>query len=313
MPYLNGQVPYSVVSVVLASGTDENGYWEFRCTPAFAARWAYAKAEAVRRFGRPIFIRTGWNIYRPLFSQVIARDNACAAGNCAGAAVPKTSSHGGEWRGRPCLAVDVDPNGLTWDQVDQAMEAAGFSARLITEQMSGIRGGERWHYIDFNAFGPIPAGMDSTPFEGEELAEPIRKEEDMPGIRIHHQVFTNGNQAYVVETDTGFFIPGADYLAALVKAYGIDLDKLPHVNEYDWNAVTQAKALSLGGYPQAAAVVISDAQIQTIAAAAATAATASAQDVDAAQIAAAVEAQLRDEFAAVPGAVADEQHARLAE
>ena len=165
MPWSNGQIPDSVVSVVLASGHDENGYWEFRCTPAFAARWAFAKLEAERRFGRTIHIRTGWNIYRPLFPQQTARRSACAQGNCNGAAYPGSSSHGGEWNGRPCLAVDVDPNGLTWDQVDQAMAAAGFAIQQITEAMSGIRGGERWHYIDFNAFGPVPAGSNSTSWE----------------------------------------------------------------------------------------------------------------------------------------------------
>lgn len=170
MPYLNGQVPYSVVSVVLASGTDGNGYWEFRCTPAFAARWAFAKREAERSFGRTIYIRAGWNVYRPYDVQVSARKRACASGNCNGASVAGYSSHGGNWGGRDCLAVDVDPNGLTWDQVDQAMEAAGFSARLITEAMSGIKGGERWHYIDFNAFGPVPAGLGATPFEEDDMA-----------------------------------------------------------------------------------------------------------------------------------------------
>lgn len=172
--YANGQVPYSVVSVVLASGTDANGYWEFRCTPAFAARWTQAKRNAERLFGRTIYIRTGWNIYRPLFSQQTARRNACAAGNCAGASVPGYSSHGGNWGGRDCLAVDVDPNGLTWDQVDQAMEAAGFSARLITEKISGIPGGERWHYIDFNAFGPAPAGTETGEFDSMATKQEIK-------------------------------------------------------------------------------------------------------------------------------------------
>lgn len=169
--YRNGHVPYSVVSVVLGSGTDRNGYWEFRCTPAFAARWAAAKREAERRFGRTIYIRTGWNLYRPIHSQEIARKNACAAGNCNGASAVGYSSHGGNWNGRDCLAVDVDPNGLTWDQVDQAMEAVGFSARLITQAMSGIPGGERWHYIDFNAFGPVPqfARGGATDFQEDEM------------------------------------------------------------------------------------------------------------------------------------------------
>ncbi len=169
--YSNGEVPYDVVSVVLATGTDSNGYWEFRCTPAFAARWKLAKAYAEERFGRTIYIRPGWNIYRPLFSQEIARRNACAQGNCNGAAVPRSSSHGGNWNGRDCLAVDVDPNGLTWAQVDEAMIYAGFAAGLITERISGIKGGEPWHYILFgdNAFGAVPAGLDATPFEEDDM------------------------------------------------------------------------------------------------------------------------------------------------
>jgi hypothetical protein len=77
------------------------------------------------------------------------------------------------------------------------------------------------------------------------------KETDMPGIRVHHQVFTNGNQAYVVETETGFFIPDSAHLAALVKAYSINLDKLPALNEYDWNAVQAAKTYNNSGYPDA--------------------------------------------------------------
>lgn len=81
--------------------------------------------------------------------------------------------------------------------------------------------------------------------------EPKKQEMDMPGIRIHFQRFTNGNQAYVVETETGFYIPDSSYLAALVKAYQIDLDSLPALNEYDWNAVVQAKDLSNSGYPDA--------------------------------------------------------------
>lgn len=191
--FANGEIPYSVVSVVLATGTDSNGYWEFRCTPAFAARWAQAKRNAERMFGRTIYIRTGWNIYRPLGVQVNARKRACDSGNCAGASVPGYSSHGGNWGGRDCLAVDVDPNGLTWDQVDQAMEAAGFSARLITERMSGIPGGERWHYIDFNAFGPAPAGTETGEFDTmatkqeikDAIVEVLREVKEGPGGRNH--------------------------------------------------------------------------------------------------------------------------------
>jgi hypothetical protein len=193
--YGNGNIPYNVVSVVLASGTDSNGYWEFRCTPAFAHKWAAAKKNAERLFGKTIYIRTGWNVYRPFQVQKDARTRACASGNCNGASVAGYSSHGGNWQGRDCLAVDVDPNGLTWDQVDRAMEPAGFSARLITEKMSGIPGGERWHYIDFDAFGPVPAAVEVKPI-GSESSE----EEDMAlplVITVSHPVSgTNGQQIY---------------------------------------------------------------------------------------------------------------------
>ena len=206
--YSNGRVPYTVVSVVLATGTDSNGYWEFRCTPAFAARWATAKKEAERRFGRTIHIRTGWNIYRPYDVQVAARKRACASGNCNGAAAAGSSSHGGNWGGRDCLAVDVDPNGLTWDQVDQAMEAAGFSARLITEAMSGIKGGERWHYIDFNAFGAVPAGGNATPIVSTKPTPGTPREDEDMSINFRR-------------VDTG-----VSY--TLIPGYGIT----SHVNEH---------------------------------------------------------------------------------
>jgi len=167
--YQNGQVPYSVVSVVLATGTDQNGYWEMRATPATAARWKYAKQLCQQWYGRPIYIRTGWNIYRPLHIQQQARDRACAVKRCNEAAVPGYSSHGGNWNGRDCLAIDVEPNGLSWAQIDKAMVAAGFSAGLITQAISGRPGGEPWHYIDFNAFGPVPAFAGAQPFEEDDM------------------------------------------------------------------------------------------------------------------------------------------------
>jgi hypothetical protein len=102
--------------------------------------------------------------------------------------------------------------------------------------------GEYFKWLDKN-YGK-PAYTESKPL-------PVDEDNDMPGIRVHHQVFTNGNQAYVVETETGFFIPDSAHLAALVKAYSINLDKLPELNEYDWNAVQAAKTYNNSGYPDA--------------------------------------------------------------
>jgi hypothetical protein len=149
---------------------------------------------------------------------------------------------------------------------------------------------------------PGPAGGSAVPFEPTQ-------EEDMPGIRIHHQVFTNGNQAYVVETETGFLIPPPGHIDALVKAYDIDLSKLPAVNEYDWNAVQYAKTYNNSGYPQSTGVT--EAQIQTLATAAATAVAAVVEGIDSAQIVTDIEDRLRGYFEAIPAANADEIKKRL--
>jgi hypothetical protein len=178
-----------------------------------------------------------------------------------------------------------------------------------TARYPGTTRDEIWHgeyFRQLDKFYGQPAGGNATP-----LPIPKPKENDVPGIRMHHQKFTNGNEAYVVETDTGFFIPDDAHRAALVKAYEIDLRALPLVNEYDWNAVQAAKTYSNSGYPQPAASGISTAQIQTIATAAASAAAAAVAGVDSAQIAAAVESKLLDNFAALPGAVIDAHAERL--
>ena len=172
-----------------------------------------------------------------------------------------------------------------------AHESWGVNAGLISVAAQSARRGMTYlgWARTYGAAAPLIIG---TADAAAEKATPFipPQEEDMPGLKMHHLVLTDGiNQAYIVETATGFYIPGDDYRAALVKAYEIDLEKLPHLNEYDWNAVTDAKAQSLAGYATAQA----------------------APGADAAQIAAAVEARLRDEFNAIPGAVVDEQAKRL--
>lgn len=196
MLFLNGEIPPPGSAgsplVVIATGIDSNGYWEFQITAATFARWQAAKRYAEQHFGRTIYIRTGWNVYRPLNIQWDAYNRAKRQGNPLGAAYPKTSSHGGNWRGRDCLAIDVDPNGLTWAQVWEACRAAGFECGLITAQMSGFSDGEPWHVIDFNAFGPVPAGLDVSIFTPQQLPQ---EDSDMRAIRWNKQhVFVIGQE-----------------------------------------------------------------------------------------------------------------------
>jgi hypothetical protein len=162
--FANGEIPFRRL-VEIGRGTDRNGDWQWLLTPATVARFRLAQSYSFEHFGREIGIRDGWNGYRPLAAQQEARRDACDAGNCAGAAVPGFSSHGGNWNDRDCLAIDVDPNGLGWDQVWEACSAAGFEVGLITQSISGIPGGEPWHIIDFNAFGAVPSGFEDGEFE----------------------------------------------------------------------------------------------------------------------------------------------------
>lgn len=189
--YSNGKIPAGVLKTY-ASGTDSNGYWEFQSTPATWARYQAAKRYAEAHFGRTLYIRSGWNIYRPYAVQQAARIRECAKGNCNGAAVAGYSSHGGNWNGRDCLAIDIDPNGLSWGQVWEACRAAGFSCGLITQAISGIVGGEPWHIIDFNAFVAF-SGDGSSPFPIPNPIPIIPKEEDMS-----YPLFIDGKHKFLV-------------------------------------------------------------------------------------------------------------------
>jgi len=235
MSYSNGQIPApgtpgSPLFVPPGcSGWDRNGYWEFQFTPATWARWNEAKRYAEEHFGRTLHIRTGWNVYRPYPIQVEARARACRDGNCLGAAKPGTSSHGGNWRGRDCLAIDVDPNGLRWSQVWEACEHAGFACGLITQEISGMPGGEPWHIIDFAAFGAIPTfgGVKPFPKPEPEPAQPKRRKRDMSSGVIYTQ---SGNdqqrRGAVIDTESGYFSPfgwfPVGYADSVAKGLGLE-------------------------------------------------------------------------------------------
>lgn len=165
--YANGLWPWVGVLVEIGSGRESDGsIWRWLGTPATIARFRFAQRYSLEKFGREIGIRSGWNLYRPIEIQQIARQNACASGNCSGAAYPGSSSHGGDWNGADSLAIDIDPNGLSWAQVWEACRAAGFICGAITEKISGIPGGEPWHVIDPNPLSAVPASGGATDFPG---------------------------------------------------------------------------------------------------------------------------------------------------
>jgi hypothetical protein len=201
--YSNGRLPAPGTPgsplYVIATGWDSNGYWEFQITAGTHAKWLAAKAFAEKHYGRTLHIRSGWNVYRPYPIQVDARIRACNQGNCAGAAKAGNSSHGGSWYDprarytRDCLAIDVDPNGLSWAQVWQACRSAGFEVGLITGAIAGME--EPWHIIDFDPWRAVPSGGGAIPLpipKPEPAPEPEEEdEEDEMKFTVHYNTVTS--------------------------------------------------------------------------------------------------------------------------
>lgn len=190
------------------------------------------------------------------------------------------------------VTIDLDGGGTaTLSATGAAFEYWGVHAGLISVAAQSARAGMR--YLGWSrTYGKAAPLTINDPAAPTPPTITPPQEDDMPGIRVHFLRKSDGNQAYIVETDTGFYIPNADRLAALVKAYSINLPGLVTVNEYDWEAITNAKAQSLAGYAAAQAGSVTAAEAE--------------------QIAASVEARLREKFAALPGQVVDEQAKRLA-
>jgi hypothetical protein len=245
----NGQIPPPGTAgsplYTIAKGVDSNGYWEFQTTAGTHAKWNAAKRYAEKHFGRTIYIRSGWNIYRPLDVQRSARIRACNAGNCNAAAYPGYSSHGGSWGGRDCLAIDVDPNGLTWGQVWEACRAAGFSVGLITKAIAGID--EPWHIIDFDPWRAVPAGGgDWEPFDPEtptkEEPTPVppkkKKRKQMANAVIYTDAAEDKNRkGAIVNTESGLFSAfgwfSVGYADNVAVGFGLEKAALVTQGHYD--------------------------------------------------------------------------------
>lgn len=162
--YKNGYIPRSML-VLIASGTNQHGYWEHLLSPATKARHDALVARAKARTGRTLAMGAGWSAYRPYAEQVKARQ---IYGN--GAAVPGTSSHGGFWEGKQTLAMDFS----NWSTVYGGDRAAFFAdcraAGLEPDLISPRRGypDEPWHVVCSNPWSAVPAGGGATPFPSQE-------------------------------------------------------------------------------------------------------------------------------------------------
>lgn len=161
--YANGQIPLSELVNV---GTN---HW---LTPATAARWNALVADVLEHEGILLRITAGWNAYRPKAEQKKAKADACARGRCQDAADPGTSSHGGLFRGRITMAVDITNWGL--------LGKVNFYAYARKHGFEpGLFDWEPWHLIDWAPFTmPATAGGGSVPVLTDLAPLKRRREED---------------------------------------------------------------------------------------------------------------------------------------
>lgn len=187
--YANGQIP---LRELVAVGPKQY------LTPGTAARWATMVADGKRLHGVTLRISKGENGYRSYAGQVEARRYWTDRGKPGNAAYPGTSSHGGVFRGRDAMAIDVG----NWAVIGQAKFYAlarkhGFEP--------GFFDWEPWHLIDWNPWStPKPAGSGGAtskpaiPLVGEE-----DEEDNMTG-RFTYERSADGKTVRVVHGE-GYF------------------------------------------------------------------------------------------------------------
>lgn len=172
--YRNGEVPDGVL-IEIGAGRDENGEWRHLLPRSTARKVARLIKLGEERRKRTLTITPGYNCYRPRPWQVLARSQACDRGRCNDAAVPGSSSHGGEYQGRDSIAIDF----ANWLWVWGSREAFYAACREVG-LTPGVFDWEPWHVCDFDdPFREIPDE---------------KEEDDMPSMDefLNHPAFDNG-------------------------------------------------------------------------------------------------------------------------
>lgn len=159
--YPNGEIPDSELVTFDFGHDDVEGDWKHQLTPGTYAKHLALVARAKDRTGRTLRVSPGSNAYRPIRTQRIFRD---LYGN--GAAVPGTSSHGGQWEGADRMAMDYGNWAYVYAEFANPRaeffadcRAVGLEPGLI----STSRGypDEPWHVIDNDPWAPAPASATS--------------------------------------------------------------------------------------------------------------------------------------------------------
>jgi hypothetical protein len=173
--FANGKIPKSRL-VPLGKGRDRDGVWRHLAPPGTAARWNWLVATARAKYGVTLRITPGWNLFRPLEVQVLYRQRLGIM-----AAQPGFSSHGGVFRGRDCMAIDVQNWGdlapgrpeVAWVRFVALCRMAGFRVDFVKPR-------ETWHVGDFDPWR-VPAAAAKFRIKPTKVLE---QEDDMPIIVV---------------------------------------------------------------------------------------------------------------------------------
>lgn len=159
--YPNGRIPKS--ALVHLGGK----HW---LTPGTKARWDALVADVLKNEGVRLRITSGPNAYRDYAAQVEAKKK-----HGSNAAWPGTSSHGGVFKGRDSMAIDVGNWGVIGKTKFYAYARKhGFEPNYFDW--------EPWHIIDWSPW-TVPSGGGSTPAPEEDetpIPEVPEEEDDMP-------------------------------------------------------------------------------------------------------------------------------------
>lgn len=172
----NGQLDESRM-LVLGTGWDKHGQWFHKAPPGTAARWEEIRRLAWEKYRVWLWITPGWNVYRPLWVQRLYR-----ADLGIWAAWPGTSSHGGEYQGRSCCAIDVGNWGdLGWARFVALCRIVGFTVDFVTPQ-------ELWHIGDFDPWN-VPQ-FAAIEINHETTALPVVEEEEDDMAKMKGATYT---------------------------------------------------------------------------------------------------------------------------
>lgn len=222
--YPNGFIPNDVLVTFDSGWIAGEGNWTHRLSVGSYVKHRNLVLLAEKNRGRKLEISRGDNAYRDYAAQVYARK---VHGN--GAAYPGTSSHGGWWENKNCLAMDYGNWSYVYDGNREAFYADVRAVGLTPGMISKERGypDEPWHVIDLDPWRGVPAGW-QTPPETEkkefEMAEAIVSTPN--GVVVHLR--SGGKTNFSSPSDYNTF---RDQVAFLREAGATDLMALPELSK----------------------------------------------------------------------------------